>query len=46
MKGFCQNGQVRIGEVSSKLLPLCQEIIDIQDSLNKVPFAANGTLFM
>jgi fumarylacetoacetase len=33
MKGFCQNGQVRIGfgEVSSKLLPLCQEIIDIQD---------------
>jgi fumarylacetoacetase len=32
MKGFCQNGQVRIGfgEVS-KLLPLCQEIIDIQD---------------
>jgi hypothetical protein len=45
MKGFCQNGQVRIGfgEVSSKLLPLCQEIIDI---LIKVPFAtANGTFY-
>jgi hypothetical protein len=48
MKGFCQNGQVRIGfgEVSSKLLPLCQKIIDIKIGLIKVPFAtANGTFF-
>jgi hypothetical protein len=47
MKGFCQNGQVRIGfgEVSSKSYPFCQEIIDIKIGLNKSPICSKWDFF-
>jgi hypothetical protein len=46
MKGSVKMDRYALdSEKSSKLLPLCQEIIDIQD-IKKVPFAtANGTFY-